>query len=1389
MPTMRSRRRLHGRGLLRPTFRALVVVLVVAAATILGLALDAASLMAMAIAGAATLMVSLPLAVIQRRLVRNVATGMGVDGMLREYRRRRRNSRMALLMPCDVDVVGQWTQLDQYEHTVRRFAGERPCERGLYRLDSVAARWVDVFGLWANRTVTPNGAEVRNLADPDLADDAVAATSAVMGRLAHADVAGVREYESGDPWRMIAWRQTAHRGELMTRDGGRDRAADALIIIDTWDVDTSDVSHSAGDADVMFDACLATAMKQCDAIWASGGRVTVTDGVHHHADTDSIARFLAAARPETHTDGGRDGVGDPTGPAGRAEAVSRRLASLGPHTVAMLVTAAASSTPIVDDGEKSGDIPSSASFKTALRGTLPQNRLVVIRPDADGAATTKRQATAEHRTEGESEKPDAAVSIPAVSIPAMSIPAVLIRALTVPAALAIAIWQATALFSIGWWTWFALASFVAIGVESSIPGRRPGTRALRCAVVSAMLTVAAVVTVMARVRRMMGETSPGAGTGDAAWLGSVRSAIVDGATEIYEQYVPVTVSGNADVLLLVVVAIVAVVLRCLLAIRSFRPVCALLPMILMAVDYAWLGQETPLPWIVACAGLVVILLWAGHDRRFAAPVPIIASVVVMALTAALTPPAVIAAQRVDIPLGESGGLFSNSTINPMVDLKRGVNRVGGVTAFTYTGGRRLYFRLATLDDFNGDTWSFSRRLSDGGDFYGGASGADSDGRRQGEIQLGYSTFFNNRTPIDRYLDILGTDADADIPVRDVNTTVTINDLRSRFLPVPAGTVTASGMGGGWRQGGDTAIYSTSSSTDTGMGYTVEGRYLAPIASVGDFRRITALTDLERKAVEARQRQLIHIGIVGGETVTDGDGDVVGQVTQAGIRLSDAFIRAHDLDARTSRVLVATPLSDDSSSNGPASDDAMNGGTGPSVQRYVIDKNPPSWMMRQARAYGTGEYANSLPDDEFVMITLSGYSGGASYEDPYDWGVKAPRGYDELPSHLPDQIKAVVGNAARQGISTRGRSADEQIAAMRYLVDYFTTSGFSYSLDAPDGSGRNNLGVIGDFLDRRTGYCAHYASALAVLGRAMGVKTRMVLGYAPGSGDVSGGAIGVSSSQLHSWVEAYIDGIGWVPFDVTPAADESPSSDTTPSAATSATSPSESSSTDASSSGSSSMDDKDTDAKDTGSGGEASASPSASDGAAGNATDDVVDAAASQDTKGSPVTSYGLRVLALLAWSSAVYAVGSAGMWTRRIRRRRRYARIRAGAGDAPRLAWRELTDSAWDHGIRWTRGATDHEMADAIVAALGDHADADMRRIITDHADAAVQSAFARPGTRGATTGERFRTDGTEASIAGLEHVRQALHDMCRARHGGVGGMARRIASALIPPSLLRHGA
>lgn len=70
---------------------------------------------------------------------------------------------------------------------------------------------------------------------------------------------------------------------------------------------------------------------------------------------------------------------------------------------------------------------------------------------------------------------------------------------------------------------------------------------------------------------------------------------------------------------------------------------------------------------------------------------------------------------------------------------------------------------------------------------------------------------------------------------------------------------------------------------------------------------------------------------------------------------------------------------------------------------------------------------------------------------------------------------------------------------------------------------------------KAGYCMHYASASVMILREMGVPARYAAGYIVKPSDIKGTAGNynaiVKDSAAHAWVEIYLNGIGWVPIEV------------------------------------------------------------------------------------------------------------------------------------------------------------------------------------------------------------------------------------------------------------------
>jgi protein-glutamine gamma-glutamyltransferase len=91
--------------------------------------------------------------------------------------------------------------------------------------------------------------------------------------------------------------------------------------------------------------------------------------------------------------------------------------------------------------------------------------------------------------------------------------------------------------------------------------------------------------------------------------------------------------------------------------------------------------------------------------------------------------------------------------------------------------------------------------------------------------------------------------------------------------------------------------------------------------------------------------------------------------------------------------------------------------------------------------------------------------------------------------------------------------------------------FRYTLEPPP-LGRH---AMDDFLfETRAGYCEYFSSAFAVLMRAAGIPTRVVLGYQGGYWNDTAAYLLVRQSDAHAWNEVWLENRGWVRVDPTAA---------------------------------------------------------------------------------------------------------------------------------------------------------------------------------------------------------------------------------------------------------------
>jgi hypothetical protein len=174
----------------------------------------------------------------------------------------------------------------------------------------------------------------------------------------------------------------------------------------------------------------------------------------------------------------------------------------------------------------------------------------------------------------------------------------------------------------------------------------------------------------------------------------------------------------------------------------------------------------------------------------------------------------------------------------------------------------------------------------------------------------------------------------------------------------------------------------------------------------------------------------------------------------------------------------------------------------------------------------GPFAAVLMDDDEVFSAP--YSSGT--RQTYDvWqralDARPPSPHAASPRYLRLDESSRVAALAEQATIGLDTPVGKAVAIERFL-----RTRYSYTLDIPGGDDR----PLDAFLfDRRSGYCEHFASAMAVMLRAVGVPTRLVTGFLVQEWNAVGKYAVVRQGDAHAWVEAYLSGSGWTRFDPTP----------------------------------------------------------------------------------------------------------------------------------------------------------------------------------------------------------------------------------------------------------------
>ncbi|TRV75880.1 transglutaminase domain-containing protein [Streptomyces sp. 130] len=279
------------------------------------------------------------------------------------------------------------------------------------------------------------------------------------------------------------------------------------------------------------------------------------------------------------------------------------------------------------------------------------------------------------------------------------------------------------------------------------------------------------------------------------------------------------------------------------------------------------------------------------------------------------------------------------------------------------------------------------------------------------------------------------------------------------------------------------------------------------------------------------------------------------------------------------------------------------------------------------------------------------------------------------TQVPDSLPAVVARTADE--VTRGAANSYERAVK--LQDYFATNGgFTYDTSVDSGTGS---AAIARFLKDKQGFCVHFSFTMAAMARTLGIPARVAVGFTPGSAQADG-SYSVGLRDAHAWPELYFEGIGWTRFEPTPTRGSVPSY-TLPDTPSGDTADPARPEADASA--------------------PVAATPSASESCPaqmrrqGECGQSAAPEAAAPTDPGTPAgTVFGVAAAVVLLLVLPLLPM----FWRLRARARR----LASSAGRSPADAtartlavWREVTDTAWDHGIPPDEALTPRRAAERLV--------------------------------------------------------------------------------------------
>ena len=274
---------------------------------------------------------------------------------------------------------------------------------------------------------------------------------------------------------------------------------------------------------------------------------------------------------------------------------------------------------------------------------------------------------------------------------------------------------------------------------------------------------------------------------------------------------------------------------------------------------------------------------------------------------------------------------------------------------------------------------------------------------------------------------------------------------------------------------------------------------------------------------------------------------------AGISEQPSLSSTFNLQGSTRRVLLIRGALDDGHLRAAAFDIYAKGRWSPSLSARETENFPEPVSAQNANV---ARVTKLVDLNKLILAPLNSIDVVPQEGSSFDWSPRLGPILSEEPAPYSYDIHWIESASPRQGVLCKAPTRAELKNLLEVAPDVdprmiqlahsiagdnldatgkveaitnFLLKNNQYSLTTKRGPGDPVSSFV---LQKKSAHCEYFASAAAILLRCAGVPARYATGYL--AHETENGQTTVRSRDAHAWTEAWIDGVGWIVVDATPA---------------------------------------------------------------------------------------------------------------------------------------------------------------------------------------------------------------------------------------------------------------